>query len=143
MPPIPTYLVASTARIVSLLFPTSRINFSAKWANNKNMVTESLLSKAKKRANFRLRNVSSFTTELLEIHSDDPSFHVLFVPGNPGVVTFYKDFIEFLYEQLGGSASITGKIGSMGDYSHYKNKSIIRLFYAYIALHSLSAGMAA
>lgn len=26
-----------------------------------------------------------------------------------GVVLFYKDFVEFLYELLGGTASITGK----------------------------------
>ncbi|XP_028787478.1 lipid droplet-associated hydrolase-like [Neltuma alba] len=78
------------------------------------MVTESLLSKTKKRANFRLCNVSSYTTELLEIRAEDPSFHVLFIPGNPGIITFYVDFIEFLYEQLGGNASIT----AIGHISH-------------------------
>lgn len=26
-----------------------------------------------------------------------------------GIVTFYKDFVESLYELLGGSASVTGK----------------------------------
>ena len=81
----------------------------------------------------------SGTTEVLEIRSENPSLHVLIVPGNPGVVsiacyhafilfyffsvliynfilcgiagviTFYKDFVEFLYELLEGSASITGK----------------------------------
>lgn len=85
----------------------------------------------------------SYTTELLEIRADDPKFHVLFIPGNPGefcfifvrmcvvriffevvvelilrriifffnvgVVTFYKEFVESLYEVLGGHASVTGK----------------------------------
>ena len=85
----------------------------------------------------------SYTTELLEIHADDPKMHVLFIPGNPGkfgfallclhvhvcfvdlalrtrirvcllivtvgVVAFYKDFVESLYEFLEGHVSVTGK----------------------------------
>ena len=85
----------------------------------------------------------SYTTELLEIHADDPQMHVLFIPGNPGkfgfvpscmhvhvcfvdlvlrtrirgcllivtvgVVAFYKDFVESLYEFLEGHVSVTGK----------------------------------
>ena len=79
----------------------------------------------------------SYNTELLEIRADDPKMHVLFIPGNPGkfgfillcvvvlilitrikecllivtigVVTFYKDFVESLYEFLEGHVSITGK----------------------------------
>ncbi|GLT81399.1 hypothetical protein SLA2020_527880 [Shorea laevis] len=70
-------------------------------------------SEVKKPANFRLCNVSSYTIELLEIVADQPSMHVLFIPGNPGVVTFYTDFVESLFELLGGTASITamGHIG--------------------------------
>ncbi|KAK4582684.1 hypothetical protein RGQ29_025751 [Quercus rubra] len=64
-------------------------------------------SKAKRQADFRLCNVSSHMTELLEIRADDPKMHVLLIPGNPGVVTFYKDFVESLYEFLEGDASIT------------------------------------
>ena len=30
----------------------------------------------------------SYTTELLEIHADDPKLHVLFIPGNPGKFGF-------------------------------------------------------
>lgn len=88
--------------------------------------------------------IFSHTTELLEIQSDKPTCHVLFIPGNPGqaipfdvcysirrsnvvfgfwimricssfgllinagVVSFYKDFLESLYELLGASASVTG-----------------------------------
>ncbi|KAL4605984.1 hypothetical protein ACB092_09G069700 [Castanea dentata] len=64
-------------------------------------------SKAKRQADFRLCNVSSHLTELLEIRADDPKMHVLLIPGNPGVVPFYKDFVESLYEFLEGNASIT------------------------------------
>ncbi|CAI0462811.1 unnamed protein product [Linum tenue] len=39
-----------------------------------------------KLANFRVCKVSSYTTELLEIQADNPTVHVLFVPGNPGNV---------------------------------------------------------
>ncbi|EXC01932.1 hypothetical protein L484_018846 [Morus notabilis] len=66
------------------------------------MSEEVLQSKTKRHANFRLRYVSSFATELLEIQADEPTFHVLFIPGNPGVVTFYIDFMESLFELLGG-----------------------------------------
>ncbi|KAG8646974.1 hypothetical protein MANES_09G048600v8 [Manihot esculenta] len=65
---------------------------------------------------FRLCTVSSYKTELLEICSDDPKLHVLFIPGNPGIVSFYKDFLESLYEFLGGSASVT----AIGHISHTK-----------------------
>ncbi|KAK6944092.1 Lipid droplet-associated hydrolase, partial [Dillenia turbinata] len=84
-----------------------------------------LLAKTRRPATHRLCNVSSHKTELLEIHSDDPKLHVLFVPGNPGVVAYYKDFIESLYEMLGGSASIT----AIGHISHTKkNWDCGRLF---------------
>ncbi|QHN93216.1 UPF0554 protein [Arachis hypogaea] len=51
----------------------------------------------------------SYKSEILEIHAVALILHVLFVPGNPGVILFYKDFVEFLYNQLEGNASITGK----------------------------------
>ncbi|GAB2300745.1 hypothetical protein Dimus_034782 [Dionaea muscipula] len=60
-----------------------------------------------RQADFRLCNVSGYMTELLEIEARNPRFHVLFIPGNPGIVTFYKDFLESLYEELEGSASVT------------------------------------
>lgn len=73
------------------------------------MSHETLLPKPKSRrpVDFRLCDVSGHTTELLEIVSDDPAFHVLFITGNPGVITFYTDFLESLYEFLGGNASVT------------------------------------
>ncbi|GAB2235909.1 hypothetical protein Droror1_Dr00026354 [Drosera rotundifolia] len=46
-------------------------------------------------------------TELLELRAENPEFHVLFIPGNPGIVQLYEIFLESLYEQLGGKASIT------------------------------------
>ncbi|CAB4287078.1 unnamed protein product [Prunus armeniaca] len=61
----------------------------------------------KRRATLRLCNVSSYATEILEIRADDPTLHVVVIPGNPGVVLFYKEFLESLYELLGGTASVT------------------------------------
>ncbi|KAI4370154.1 hypothetical protein MLD38_018530 [Melastoma candidum] len=69
-----------------------------------------------KDASFRLCNVSGCKTELLEVRSDDPQLHVLFIPGNPGVVMYYKDFVESLYEHMEGRISIT----AIGHLSHSK-----------------------
>ncbi|KAI3688044.1 hypothetical protein L1987_81750 [Smallanthus sonchifolius] len=63
---------------------------------------------------FRLCNVSGRKTELVEIHATNPRLHILFVPGNPGVISFYTDFLESLYEQMGEAASIT----AIGHISH-------------------------
>ncbi|CAL4972045.1 unnamed protein product [Urochloa decumbens] len=63
--------------------------------------------------------VSSFATELLEIKSKEPSLHVLVIPGNPGIAAFYKDFVEALYENLGGQASVT----AVGHISHSQKDS--------------------
>ncbi|KAK6942551.1 Lipid droplet-associated hydrolase [Dillenia turbinata] len=83
------------------------------------------LPKTRRPVTHRLCNVSSHKTELLEIRSNDPKLHILFVPGNPGVVAYYKEFIESLYEMLGGSASIT----AIGHISHtIKNWDCGRLF---------------
>ncbi|CAI9097636.1 OLC1v1034109C2 [Oldenlandia corymbosa var. corymbosa] len=61
----------------------------------------------KKRANYRLCNVAGYKTDLIEIRAQNPAFHVLFIPGNPGVVSFYTCFLESLYELLGGNATVT------------------------------------
>ncbi|OEL35467.1 hypothetical protein BAE44_0003517 [Dichanthelium oligosanthes] len=82
----------------------------------------------KEQAATRICNLSSFATELLEIRSKDPSFHVLVIPGNPGIVAFYKDFIEALYDNLGEQASIT----AIGHISHsQKDSEHGRLFSLY------------
>lgn len=98
------------------LFPssTSRTRFSAKCLKVEMSEENYLLSKDRKRANFRLCSLSNYTSEILEIQADAPSLHILFVPGNPGVILFYKDFVEFLYELLGGTASVT----AIGNVSH-------------------------
>ncbi|CAI8614905.1 unnamed protein product [Vicia faba] len=93
---------------------TSRTRFIVKCLNEDMVVEENLLSNARKRANFRLCKLSNYTSEILEIQADAPSLHVLFVPGNPGVILFYKDFVEFLYELLGETASVT----AIGQVSH-------------------------
>uniref|UniRef100_A0A0D9VAI5 Serine aminopeptidase S33 domain-containing protein n=1 Tax=Leersia perrieri TaxID=77586 RepID=A0A0D9VAI5_9ORYZ len=64
----------------------------------------------------RTSMVSSFATEFLEMKAKEPSVHVLLIPGNPGIVAFYKDFVEELYDNLGGQASIT----AIGHISHGK-----------------------
>ncbi|KAG5628722.1 hypothetical protein H5410_000439 [Solanum commersonii] len=88
----------------------SRRIISSKCRNSQ-MGSENLsLIDSRKRANFRLCNVSGYKMDLLEIHAKDPKFHVLFIPGNPGVISFYLDFLESLYVLLDGTASVTGKI---------------------------------
>ncbi|XP_074266956.1 uncharacterized protein LOC141590251 [Silene latifolia] len=59
------------------------------------------------KASPRFCNLSGHMTELLEIHSPNPTLHILFIPGNPGIINFYKDFVESLYELLQGNASVT------------------------------------
>ncbi|KAF5473916.1 hypothetical protein F2P56_005863 [Juglans regia] len=88
----------------------------------KDMARDGLdFSEAKRPAAFRLCKVSGYMTELLEIRADDPKLHVLFIPGNPGIVAFYKDFVESLYEFLGGHASVT----AIGHVSHTKKVDFI------------------
>ncbi|KAL0344829.1 UNVERIFIED_CONTAM: Lipid droplet-associated hydrolase [Sesamum radiatum] len=101
--------------LLSLLTPitrtvsTSSRRFFLARRLNPQMSSESLsLIQKRKHANFRVINVSGFKTDLMEIPSQDPALHVLFIPGNPGVVSFYTDFLELLYESLGGTASVTG-----------------------------------
>ncbi|PSS15880.1 Lipid droplet-associated hydrolase, partial [Actinidia chinensis var. chinensis] len=68
---------------------------------------DSHLISQKSHAHFRLCNVSGHMTDLIEIRPENPTLHILFIPGNPGVVSFYTDFLENLYELLGGTASVT------------------------------------
>ncbi|XP_051149611.1 uncharacterized protein LOC127264199 [Andrographis paniculata] len=83
------------------------------------------LIQTRKQAIFRLANVSGFKTELLEISCHNPALHIVFVPGNPGVVSFYADFLDWLFEFLGGTASIT----AVGHISHSgKDSESGRLF---------------
>ncbi|GAU17476.1 hypothetical protein TSUD_340190 [Trifolium subterraneum] len=77
-----------------------------------------LLAKDRKRANFRLCNLSNYTSEILEIQADAPSLHVLFVPGNPGVILFYKDFVEFLYEYICLLFIFMCHLSAIGQVSH-------------------------
>ncbi|KAK8473628.1 hypothetical protein PHAVU_001G194040 [Phaseolus vulgaris] len=107
----------------SVLLPplaSTRTRFCAKCVVNYSMtVNNNLLSKPIRRANFRLCNVSGYVSEVLEIRAEVPKLHVLLVPGNPGVVLFYKDFVEFLYELLEGTASVT----AIGHVSHSRKDS--------------------
>ncbi|KAK7378837.1 hypothetical protein VNO80_04285 [Phaseolus coccineus] len=118
-------LLVWTARSLahSVLLPplaSTRTRFSAKCLVNYSMtVNNNLLSKPIRRANFRLCNVSGYVSEVLEIRAEVPKLHVLLVPGNPGVVLFYKDFVEFLYELLEGTASVT----AIGHVSHSRKDS--------------------
>ncbi|KAK3166557.1 hypothetical protein QOZ80_1AG0047270 [Eleusine coracana subsp. coracana] len=89
------------------------------------METARLTAFPREQATTRVCMVSSFATELLEMRSKEPSLHVLLIPGNPGIVAVYKDFVEALYENLGGQASIT----AIGHISHsQKDAAHGRLF---------------
>ncbi|XP_058087039.1 uncharacterized protein LOC131234292 isoform X2 [Magnolia sinica] len=106
---LPTSVVRCSSCVSRFFFrrPFSSRVVSVPRYRSSHMDTETSLFEGRKRATIRLCKVSSFTTELLEMHSEDPSMHILFIPGNPGVVSFYKEFVESLYEQLEGNASIT------------------------------------
>ncbi|MED6192177.1 hypothetical protein PIB30_007709 [Stylosanthes scabra] len=124
-----TRLASWSVRTFSLLplspSYSSRARFSAKCLNKGMGVDSRLLPNSTKSASFRLCNVSGYKSEILEIHAVAPTLHVLLVPGNPGVILFYKDFVEFLYEHLEGTASIT----AIGHISHTrKNWEHGRLF---------------
>lgn len=66
------------------------------------------MNEAKRTVTPRLCRVSGSMTEVMEIQAETPKVHVLFIPGNPGVVSFYNDFLESLHQFLDGNASITG-----------------------------------
>ncbi|MCL7033565.1 hypothetical protein MKW94_007758, partial [Papaver nudicaule] len=87
--------------------PSSFSSVKRYYCSNTKMVGERLLSKERKQASLRLCNVSSHMTELLELRAEKPSLHVVIIPGNPGVVQFYEQFVEAVYELLDGCASVT------------------------------------
>lgn len=58
-------------------------------------------------ANMRLHNVYGHVAEILEFRAEKPSLQVLFIPGNPGIVSFYKDYVEAVYESLDRKATVT------------------------------------
>ncbi|XP_042040124.1 lipid droplet-associated hydrolase-like [Salvia splendens] len=93
---------------ISALLSNTKSKFPAKCIIHSKMGSESKSLVGKKSANYRLANISGFKTDLLEINSNEPKLHVLLIPGNPGVVSFYTEFLESLYELLGGTASVTG-----------------------------------
>jgi len=57
------------------------------------------------RASFRVDRIGGHATEFLELRAEKPTFHVLFIPGNPGVVAYYKEFLEALFDHLNCQAS--------------------------------------
>ncbi|KFK38527.1 hypothetical protein AALP_AA3G125800 [Arabis alpina] len=73
-----------------------------------------LMNEVKRPVDFRLSRVSGLMTEIMEIQAENPTFYVLFIPGNPGVVPYYKEFLESLHEFLDGNASII----AIGQISH-------------------------
>ncbi|XP_031102306.1 lipid droplet-associated hydrolase [Ipomoea triloba] len=100
-------LFSIASPLAQSLRPSSRRLISSSCRISRMVLENSSLITKKQHANFRLCNVSGYKTDLLEVHAQDPKLHVVFIPGNPGVVSFYVDFIESLYELLGGTASIT------------------------------------
>ncbi|GAB4833276.1 hypothetical protein Ancab_031523 [Ancistrocladus abbreviatus] len=115
------FCLCSSSSSIAPSFFSSSLSFNSIFRSscrlhykNSAMVTDNLHFEHRRQANFRLCNVSGYMTELLEIQAVLPKFHVLFIPGNPGIVAFYKEFLESLYELLGGNASIT----AIGHISH-------------------------
>ncbi|KAB5519672.1 hypothetical protein DKX38_023991 [Salix brachista] len=124
----------------------------------------SLLSNPRKIATLRLSKVSGHTTELLEIQSDKPTCHVLFIPGNPGQaipfdvlfrftkiswnpcmsclvqVHLLQAFI-FSKTNLLGTYLTLKRIGSTGSCSHYKIKLIIRCLPSYFIGFQRTVGL--
>ncbi|MCO5580700.1 hypothetical protein L7F22_034570 [Adiantum nelumboides] len=61
----------------------------------------------------RVERINGYTTELMETLVEAPKQRVVFIPGNPGIIPFYKSYFEALAQNFGGKASITG-IGYLG-----------------------------
>ncbi|KAK9755317.1 hypothetical protein RND81_01G017600 [Saponaria officinalis] len=101
-----THTCTAIFRPVPLYSTTFRLKLNRHY-NCGQMSSSNLISDYVRKASTRLCNVSGHMTELLEIISPNPTLHVLFIPGNPGIVNFYTDFLESLYEQLDATASIT------------------------------------
>ncbi|CAM6014825.1 unnamed protein product [Sphagnum balticum] len=60
------------------------------------------------RAAVRLERIGGHMTELLELHAHKgPALQIVFVPGNPGVVAYYQEYLDALYDILEGGASVT------------------------------------
>eukprot|EP00899_Mesostigma_viride_P023137 jgi/Mesvir1/4007/Mv03701-RA.1 len=51
---------------------------------------------------------SMLPTEFLEMHAPEPKLLVMVIPGNPGVIPFYSEYIQQLYHNMGGRASVVG-----------------------------------
>ncbi|XAR64780.1 hypothetical protein NMG60_11008613 [Bertholletia excelsa] len=121
-------LLTPTARMLSFRLSSPSISRAGHISNCNSIamgIQNSPLIGQKRHANYRLCNVCGYKTDLLEIRAEDPTFHVLFIPGNPGVVSFYTEFLENLFELLGGTASVT----AVGHIAHTeKNWENGRLF---------------
>eukprot|EP00250_Pteridium_aquilinum_P016997 c23401_g1_i2 orf=78-1028(+) len=56
----------------------------------------------------RVERINGYMTEVMEIQVKAPKLRVVFIPGNPGVISFYKSYLEALSHLLDGKANITG-----------------------------------
>eukprot|EP00249_Psilotum_nudum_P006711 c19998_g1_i1 orf=202-1137(+) len=61
-----------------------------------------------RKAILHVHEIAGHMTELLEIHAESPTLHIVFIPGNPGIISFYQDYVEELYRCFDGKVSITG-----------------------------------
>lgn len=64
-------------------------------------------TKSTGKVTLHVEKVAGHTTELLKFHSEAPFLQIVFIPGNPGVISFYQTFIEALSEHFNGRATIT------------------------------------
>ncbi|KAG7576862.1 Lipid droplet-associated hydrolase [Arabidopsis thaliana x Arabidopsis arenosa] len=110
LPPIGGSILQASSSLILVSGRRYRLNHVTA-----NMETQNkLMNEAKKHVDSRLCRVSGSMTEIMEIQAENPTFYVLFIPGNPGVVSFYKEFLESLYEFLDGNASVI----AIGQISH-------------------------
>ncbi|KAH7435531.1 hypothetical protein KP509_06G068600 [Ceratopteris richardii] len=59
-------------------------------------------------ATLRAEKVNGYMTEILEISAESPRLKVVFIPGNPGIILFYKSYLEALACSFDGKANILG-----------------------------------
>ncbi|CAN7010548.1 unnamed protein product [Brassica rapa subsp. trilocularis] len=108
-----TLYSSSASRCIFVLALSSPTCSRRRYRLNR-VIADMEMNEAKRTVTPRLCRVSGSMTEVVEIQAESPKFHVLFIPGNPGVVSFYNDFLESLHQFLDGNASIT----AVGQISH-------------------------
>lgn len=72
----------------------------APWNMNTSMSTSNV--------SLRVERINGHMTELMEIQVEAPNLRIVFIPGNPGVISFYRSYLEALSHIFNGRAKIIG-----------------------------------